>query len=102
MFRFLARRLALTLPTFVALMFVTFMMIRLVPGDPIEVRRGEGGISPQRHCRVLPEMGLDRPVWNQFLDYAWGVLHGDFGLSIVSKTPVTHEFLTLFPATIEL
>jgi dipeptide transport system permease protein len=102
MLRFLLRRLALTLPTFVALMFVTFMMIRLVPGDPIEVRRGERGISPERHAELLHEMGLDRPVWNQFLDYAWGVLHGDFGLSIVSKTPVTHEFLTLFPATIEL
>ena len=44
MVRFLLRRLALTLPTFIALMFVTFVMIRLVPGDPIEVRRGERGI----------------------------------------------------------
>ena len=48
MFRFLLRRLALTVPTFLALMFVTFMAIRLVPGDPIEVRRGERGISPER------------------------------------------------------
>src|SRR4051794_14336585 len=102
MFRFLLRRLALTLPTFVALMFITFMMIRLVPGDPIEVRRGERGISPERLELLRHEMGLDQPVWKQFLDYAWGVLHGDFGLSIVSKTPVTHEFLTLFPATLEL
>lgn len=52
MFRFLLRRLALTVPTFLALMFVTFMMIRMVPGDPIEVRRGERGISPNgwRNC----------------------------------------------------
>ena len=46
MIRFFLKRLALTLPTFFALMFVTFMLIRLVPGDPIEVRRGERGISP--------------------------------------------------------
>ena len=48
MFRFLLKRLALTIPTFIALMFITFVMIRLVPGDPIEVRVGERGISPER------------------------------------------------------
>jgi dipeptide transport system permease protein len=102
MFRFLLKRLALTLPTFFALMFVTFMLIRLVPGDPIEVRRGERGISPERLDQLRHEMGLDQPIWKQFLDYVWGLLHGDFGTSIISKSPVVHEFLTLFPATLEL
>ncbi|MBL8893461.1 MAG: ABC transporter permease subunit [Rhizobiales bacterium] len=102
MVRFLLRRLALTLPTFIALMFVTFVMIRLVPGDPIEVRRGERGISPERHAELMHEMGLDQPIWKQFLDYVWGLLHGDFGVSIITKSPVAHEFLTLFPATLEL
>ena len=102
MFRFLIKRLALTIPTFVALMFVTFMMLRLVPGDPIEVRRGERGISPERLAELRHEMGLDQSVIKQFLDYVWQVMHGDFGTSIVSKTPITHEFFTLFPATLEL
>ena len=102
MFRFLLKRLALTLPTFLALMFVTFMLIRMVPGDPIEVRRGERGISPERLAQLRHEMGLDQPIWKQFLDYVWALLHGDFGTSIISKSPVVHEFLTLFPATIEL
>ncbi len=102
MFRFLLKRLALTLPTFLALMFITFVMIRLVPGDPVEARRGERGISPERHAELLKDMGLDQPIWKQFIDYASGVFHGDFGVSIVSKTPVAHEFLTLFPATLEL
>jgi dipeptide transport system permease protein len=102
MLRFLLKRIALTLPTFVALMFVTFMLIRLVPGDPIEVRRGERGISPERLELLRHEMGLDQPVWKQFLDYVWGLLHGDFGTSIISKSPIINEFLTLFPATLEL
>ncbi|MBK1868570.1 ABC transporter permease subunit [Aestuariivirga sp. YIM B02566] len=102
MFRFLLRRLALTVPTFLALMFVTFMMIRLVPGDPIEVRRGERGISPERLAELRHEMGLDQPILKQFADYAWGLLHGDFGVSIITKNPVLQEFLTLFPATVEL
>lgn len=102
MFRYLLRRLALTLPTFVALMFLTFLMLRLVPGDPIEVRRGERGISPERLAELRHEMGLDQPVIKQFADYVWAMLHGDFGTSIVSRTPVVNEFLTLFPATLEL
>lgn len=102
MLQFLLKRLALTLPTFIALMFLTFIMIRLVPGDPIEVRRGERGISPERLEQLRHEMGLDQPVWKQFLDYVWGLLHGDFGTSTISKSPVLNEFLTLFPATLEL
>ncbi|HMT13804.1 MAG TPA: ABC transporter permease subunit [Aestuariivirga sp.] len=102
MIKFFLKRLALTIPTFFALMFVTFMMIRLVPGDPIEVRRGERGISPERLAQLRHEMGLDQPVLKQFWDYVWGILHGDFGTSIISRSPVLHEFFTLFPATLEL
>jgi dipeptide transport system permease protein len=78
------------------------MMMRLVPGDPFEVRRGERGISPERLAQLRHEMGLDQPIWKQFLDYIWGLLHGDFGVSIISKSPVLSEFATLFPATLEL
>ncbi len=102
MLRFFIRRVALTVPTFIALMFVTFVAVRMVPGDPIEVRTGERGISPERLAQFRHELGLDQPVWQQFLHYANGLIHGDFGLSIVTKTPVLQEFLTLFPATLEL
>ena len=102
MLRFLLRRLALTIPTFIALMFVTFMLIRLVPGDPVETKRGERGISPERHAQLMHEMGLDQPVWKQFLDYANGIVHGDFGTSLISHEKVLTEFTTLFPATLEL
>ncbi len=102
MIRHLLNRIALTIPTFIALMFITFVMIRLVPGDPIEARRGERGISPERHAELLKEMGLDQPIWKQFADYAGGIMTGDFGTSIVSKAPILDEFLTLFPATLEL
>ena len=102
MLRFLLKRAVLTLPTFLALMFLTFMMVRLVPGDPIEVRRGERGISPERLAELRHEMGLDQPVWKQFADYVWALLNGDFGTSIISHEKILTEFATLFPATIEL
>jgi dipeptide transport system permease protein len=102
MIAFLLRRLALTIPTFIALMFVTFVAIRLVPGDPVEVRVGERGISPERLAMFRHELGLDQPVWQQFLNYANGLLHGDFGTSLATNQCVLTEFAALFPATLEL
>src|SRR6516164_1620826 len=102
MIKFLFRRILLTLPTFAALMFLTFVAIRLVPGDPVEVRVGERGISPERLAQFRHELGLDQPIWKQFVDYVWQILHGDFGTSVVTNAKVLTEFLTLFPATVEL
>ena len=102
MLRFLLRRLALTVPTFIALMFVTFVAIRLVPGDPVEVRVGERGISAERLAMFRHELGLDQPVWKQFVDYVQQLLHGDFGTSLATQQKVLTEFLALFPATLEL
>jgi len=102
MIAYFLRRLALTVPTFIALMFVTFVAIRLVPGDPVEVRVGEHGISPERLAYFRHQLGLDLPVWRQFLDYCWRLLHADFGVSLSTNQKVLTEFLTLFPATIEL
>ena len=96
------RRVVLTIPTFFALMFLTFVAIRLVPGDPVEVRVGERSMSPERLAYFRHELGLDQPVWKQFLDYVWRLAHGDFGVSLSSQQKVLTEFLTLFPATLEL
>ena len=51
------------------------MLIRLVPGDPIEVRFGEHGIAPERLAELRHEFGLDRPLWKQFVDYEARVVH---------------------------
>ena len=102
MLGYFLRRVTLTLPTFVALMFLTFIAIRLVPGDPVEVRVGEHAISPERLAYFRHQFGLDQPVWKQFLDYVWRILQGDFGVSLATQQKVLTEFLTLFPATIEL
>ena len=102
MLKYVLHRIALTVPTFIALMFVTFVAVRLVPGDPVEVRTGEHGISPERLAYFRHELGLDQSIGRQFLHYAWSLLHGDFGTSVVTSTKVTTEFFTLFPATLEL
>src|SRR5437870_5230684 len=91
MLKFFLKRLALTVPTFIALMFLTFVAIRLVPGDPVEVRVGERGISPERLAFFRHELGLDLPVWKQFLHYCTALLHGDFGTSLVTNQKVLTE-----------
>jgi dipeptide transport system permease protein len=102
MLRFLLTRVSLVIPTFLGVIFLTFFLIRLVPGDPIEVRVGERGISPERLAMFRHELGLDQPLWKQFADYVGSVLSGDLGTSLVTHNPILSEFLTLFPATVEL
>jgi dipeptide transport system permease protein len=100
--RFLLRKIGLIVPTFIAVTFLSFILIRLVPGDPIEVRAGERGIDPARLAELRHQYGLDQPLWKQFLDYENQVLHGDLGQSIITRDPVWNEFTELFPATVEL
>ena len=102
MLRFLLSRIGLIVPTFIGVTFLSFMLIRLVPGDPIEVRAGEHGIEPARLAELRHEYGLDQPLWKQFLDYEKGVVTGGLGVSVVTREPVWNEFTTLFPATLEL
>ena len=102
MLRFLITRASLVIPTFFGVTLLTFALIRLVPGDPIELLAGEHSIDPARHARLRAELGLDKPLLVQYGIYIGDVLHGGLGRSIVTKEPVLEEFLTLFPATVEL
>ena len=102
MLTYIFRRLALTIPTFLALTLVTFVAIRMVPGDPVEVRQGERGISPERLAMLRHELGLDQSILKQYWDYLVQLAHGDFGTSIRTSSSVASEFFTLFPATVEL
>lgn len=102
MLRFILTRVSLVIPTFLGVTLLTFLLIRLVPGDPIEVRVGERGIPPERLEMLRHELGLDQPLWKQFFDYIANILSGDLGISLVTRNTVVSEFFTLFPATIEL
>jgi dipeptide transport system permease protein len=102
MLRFLVSRLFYVVPTFIGVTIVAFGFIRVIPGDPIELLVGERGVDPERHARLLHEMGFDRPIWAQYLSFLGDILQGDLGRSIVTKQSVLNEFLTLFPATVEL
>jgi len=102
MLAFLLRRVALIVPTFLGVTLIAFALIRLIPGDPVENLSGERGMDPERRLRLLHEFGLDRPLPAQYAEYLNQIVHGDLGTSLTTHEPVLREFLTLFPATVEL
>lgn len=102
MLTFILRRVALVVPTFLGVTLLAFALIHLIPGDPVENLSGERGMDPERRARLLHQFGLDRPLSAQYFDYIGSVLKGDLGTSLTTHEPVLREFLTLFPATIEL
>ena len=102
MIRFFLSKLLYLVPTFIGITIVAFSFVRILPGDPVLLMAGERGVTPERHAELSAALGYDKPVVMQYFDYLWGILHGDFGNSLVTKKPVIDEFLTLFPATVEL
>ncbi|WP_417846488.1 ABC transporter permease subunit [Thalassospira povalilytica] len=102
MLGFLFRRLGDIIPTFFGVTLLVFFLIRLIPGDPILMLAGERGVDAARYAELQAQYGFDQPIIVQYFDYLMGVFQGDLGKSFVTKKPVLDEFLTLFPATVEL
>ncbi|KIP98450.1 MULTISPECIES: ABC transporter permease subunit [Pseudomonas] len=102
MLSFIARRLGLLIPTFFGVTLLTFALIRMIPGDPVEVMMGERRVDPQMHAEAMERLGLNKPLYAQYFDYISQLARGDLGESLRTRTPVWDEFTTLFPATLEL
>lgn len=95
-------RLLSSLPTLLGVSLLAFSLIRLAPGDPVMLMLGERGSSPEAYQEMKSNLGLDKPVVVQYLQFLKQALKGDLGDSIVSKRPVWEEFKARFPATVEL
>jgi dipeptide transport system permease protein len=102
MLGFLLRRGGLVVPTFLGITLLVFSLIHMIPGNAVEALSGERGMDPARYARLLHEFGLDQPLYVQYFVYLDKLLRGDLGFSIITHEPVVREFLTLFPATLEL
>jgi peptide/nickel transport system permease protein len=102
MTRYAAQRLLVTIPTILAVTLLVFLMLQLVPGDPAEVFLGEKQSSPELLEQVRHDMGLDRPLYEQYLSYMGDLLRGDLGVSLFNNQPVTQQILDALPYTLEL
>jgi len=87
--------------TFLGLLFVTFLIGRVVPIDPVLAAVGDRAPA-EVYERVRIELGLHLPLWQQFLIYVNQAMTGDFGVSVVTANPVSEDIKRVFPATIEL
>src|SRR5262245_8629448 len=99
--RRISGRFLSVLITLFGLLFLTFSMGRLLPADPVLTVTG-AEVDRQTYERVYQELGLDRPVWEQFAAYVGNVLRGDLGRSTTTGHPVVSDLFAVFPATIEL
>jgi len=101
MLAFIVRRLLLTVPVVWIVVTLVFLLIHLVPGDPVAQMLGEGASTTQVE-RVRHDLGLDQPILTQYRTYMVGVLHGDLGVSFRNQETVARSILGRYPATIEL
>jgi peptide/nickel transport system permease protein len=104
MYRYIANRVLLVIPTLIGAAVLVFLLMRLIPGDICAIRLGSGGAmaDPRAIARCHAELGLDRSMLVQFLDFAWGFVRLDFGVSMWSGKPVTEEIAARLPISLEI
>ncbi|MEN6369613.1 MAG: ABC transporter permease [Thermotogota bacterium] len=100
--RYALQRLVLTVPMVLILLTVIFLILRVLPGDPVSAMLGGRPVPPEVLQSYRVKMGVDKPIPAQYVTYIGGVFRGDFGSSMRTSTPVLRELFSRFPATIEL
>ncbi|HNM77392.1 MAG TPA: ABC transporter permease [Tepidiformaceae bacterium] len=102
MTKYILRRILLALPTVLIVMFMTFMMLRIVPGSLVDTMMADRPYATaEDRAKLEQQLGLDEPIPQQFAKYVWNVAHGDLGVSPWTTTPVTDELKRRLPVTAE-
>lgn len=103
MSRYILRRLLLLIPVVLGVTFLTFALIRIVPGDIVTRMMGAtAGNNPEMRARILHELGLDRSLVEQYFWWLGRILGGDFGHSFIHGGPVIEQILRHLPVTLQL
>jgi peptide/nickel transport system permease protein len=101
MLRHLFKRFLLTLPALWLVLTLVFLMIHMVPGDPVEQMLGEGA-APGAAAQLRHSLGLDQPLGKQYGHYLFGLVRGDLGQSFKFQAPVRQIIFERYPATLQL
>ena len=102
MLGYVRRRVAISIPVIFGLVTLVFFLMHLLPGDAVTVMLTSYGASGEEQALLRHNLGLDRPLLVQYLDYIGHALRGDFGRSLFSHQPVTRQILHQLPATLQL
>ena len=94
------------IPTLIGVSLVIFILLRVIPGDVavaiLAGPTGEGVFTEEDIARVTEELGLDRPIYIQYVDWMWGLIRGDLGNSFVVNKPIFEQLKRQFPVTLQL
>src|ERR1700680_4681832 len=101
MLRYFLQRFLMTLPALWLVLTLVFLMIHIVPGDPVEQMLGEGA-APGEIVQLRHALGLDQPLLTQYGRYLWQLAHGDLGQSFKFQAPVRRIIFERYPATLSL
>ncbi|WP_321936280.1 ABC transporter permease [Paraburkholderia sp. J8-2] len=101
MLRFLTRRMGFALITLFSVLTLVFLIVRILPGDPVLIILGDQA-SPASAAALRTRLGLDQPIFVQYLHFLLQAVRGDLGSSLISGRPVTEEILAVIPSTLEL
>jgi ABC-type dipeptide/oligopeptide/nickel transport system permease component len=99
--RFLLQRVLLLIPTLFGVLLVTFLLLYVAPGDPVQAMVGERA-DPETLARLRAELHLDDPLYRQFGHYVGGIVRGNLGTSYITRRPIIRDLLERFPATLRL
>jgi len=94
-------RILLTIPMILILLTMVFLLIRVLPGDPVLLHL-EKHATPAAVAQMRHQLGLDKPLWAQYFDYLFGLFRGDLGKSMQDYSSVGQQIFSAFPATLEL
>lgn len=101
LYKYFIKRLALTIPTLIGVSIIVFLLIHMIPGDPIDIMLGDR-VTEESRIMLEERLGLNKPLHIQYWQWFSGAMQGDFGRSIRSNQPVIEEIMDRLPATIEL
>ncbi len=102
--RYILNRLLLMIPTLLGVAALVFLLLRVLPGDIVELKyAGSGTFAPRQAIeRERAQLGLDKPLARQFVNWMWGIVRFDFGDSMWTGRPITHEIAIRLELSIEL
>lgn len=101
--RYLAARLVALIPVLVGILAAVFLLIRLIPGDAVQLFLGtQIEMTPTQMAELRRFFGVDKPIWAQFLDYGGRILQGEFGVSLRTARPVLPDIFSRLPVSAEL
>jgi len=104
MHRYILKRLLLMIPTLLGVAVLVFLMLRVAPGDIVEMKyAGTGAFAPKEALdQERAQLGLDKPLWHQFVTWMWGIVRFDFGNSMWTGQPVIHEIAIRLELSLQL